>query len=383
MSVLRPLTLAELQQRTSEAAVSPAPSFPARHSLYVVGDSERPPNVSASVTEVPALPGTHTYRIDIEPEPGSTFTFGLPSMPYRTIRRGGFSAPGHAHATSPHRPDHVPMTYVPAVPRPAKRFRQPRLMLKDKLVRPLEIFPPDRRQQLTDFSYPWGTTGRTVSPVGDGTVKVASGTLVGPRHLLTASHCIGWQNPAGPSVSFAPGFSNVPGKIGTANGIYGYSYRYINEQGDQLDVSEDYVVVVLDQRMGDALGWMGTLTYSNDWDNDPYFYNIGYSSDLGHGLLPFWQGSVSFEDADNPGIFGQEGDGLYMDTESASVTTGNSGGPFFDYFTPLDPSFTAGWYIVSVVSAEGTLDWTFDDDNWAAGGSPMPDLVNEARNDYP
>jgi hypothetical protein len=42
-------------------------------------------------------------------------------------------------------------------------------------------------------------------------------------------------------------------------------------------------------------------------------------------------------------------------------------------------SFTAGSY---VVSAEGTLDWTFDRDNWAAGGSPMADLVNGARNDY-
>jgi hypothetical protein len=72
-----------------------------------------------------------------------------------------------------------------------------------------------------------------------------------------------------------------------------------------------------------------------------------------------------------------------VDTETASLGKGNSGGPFFDFFTPLDPSFVEGWYIVSVASAEGTLDWTLDDDNWASGGSPVPDLVNQAMNDFP
>jgi hypothetical protein len=130
----------------------------------------------------------------------------------------------------------------------------------------------------------------------------------------------------------------------------------------------DHIVVVLDQRLGDNLGWMGTRTYTTDWNNQPDWLNIGYPEDRGGGQIPFWQDQVSFEDADNPGIVGQEGPGLYMDTETASLDHGNSGGPFFAFWD--QNADHPGWHIVSVVSAEGTLDWAFDDDNWASGGKP-------------
>jgi hypothetical protein len=181
---------------------------------------------------------------------------------------------------------------------------------------------------------------------------------------------------------FTPFFTGgSPAPFGQSWAISGYDFRKIDQPQDQLDVSEDYVVLILDQTLGANLGWVGTRTYSTDWNNDAFWFNIGYPKDLGGSQIPFWQDQVSFEDADNPGIVGQEGDGLYMDTETASLDHGNSGGPFFAFWDENSPH--PGWHIVSVVSAEGTLDWTFDDDNWASGGNPMVQLVAQAQSDFP
>ena len=51
------------------------------------------------------------------------------------------------------------------------------------------IFGPDNRYIFLDTAFPWCTTGRVDTPGGQ-----ASGTMVGPRHLLTCSHTIQWNN---------------------------------------------------------------------------------------------------------------------------------------------------------------------------------------------
>ena len=47
-----------------------------------------------------------------------------------------------------------------------------------------------------------------------------------------------------------------------------------------LPPGEDYVVLVLDRRMGDTCGWMGSRTYSDSWDGGSYWRHIGYPGDL-------------------------------------------------------------------------------------------------------
>ncbi len=153
-------------------------------------------------------------------------------------------------------------------------------------------------------------------------------------------------------------------------------------------MAEDYVVVVLQDRLGDQLGWLGTTTYTSDWNGGSYWNHVGYSGDVGGGTRPAWELWFSIANSWQPGFF-ETGSGQDIET-FASLNHGDSGGPVFGWWGDGGPygGDNAGPYIVAVVSAEGTLDpvvtdWSSRTGNWLAGGSEMPDLLNQARGDYP
>ena len=47
----------------------------------------------------------------------------------------------------------------------------------------------DGRQTYNDTSYPWGCVCKITNPSGG----TGSGALIGPRHILTASHVLDWN----------------------------------------------------------------------------------------------------------------------------------------------------------------------------------------------
>ena len=57
---------------------------------------------------------------------------------------------------------------------------------------PLYIWGPDDRRFYNDKRYPWGCVCRVLTPILTG-----SGVIVGPRHVLTASHLIDWNRVGG------------------------------------------------------------------------------------------------------------------------------------------------------------------------------------------
>jgi hypothetical protein len=83
-------------------------------------------------------------------------------------------------------PDHLPLN--PSPPKMdsklrVSRFFNPLARLDRGQHQATTIFPPENRRVFSDTSFPWSTVGRVSTSGGWGT-----GTLVGPRHLLCASH---------------------------------------------------------------------------------------------------------------------------------------------------------------------------------------------------
>jgi V8-like Glu-specific endopeptidase len=263
---------------------------------------------------------------------------------------------------------------ITAMPEGVRRQR-PRLRVGGQGVTPLFVYPPDGRRTFTDTTYPWRCCGRVTTAAGQG-----SGTIIGPQHVLTASHVVDWTETNGLIgwLRFEPDFNNgdtfAPSMATTI-----YSYEKLSSVSGEYDVAEDYVVCVMDRRIGDELGWMGTKTYDDDWDGGNYWMHVGYPGDVGGGTQPAFEGGFSIANSWSPGFF-ETGSGLDMET-FASLNHGDSGGPIFG-------NFSDGPYVVGVVSAEGTLDPVITDPvsrtgNWVAGGHEMPDLVNQARSDHP
>lgn len=126
---------------------------------------------------------------------------------------------------------------------------------------PLYVFQPDDRKFYNDTSYPWGCLCRVLPSDGG----AGSGVLIGPRHVLTASHVVDWStragtvevHRAGPHFSATSRYERVIG-FSKVVGDPGYS-----------EVDEDYAVIITAERLGDRFGWLGVRTYHSSWDDEP------------------------------------------------------------------------------------------------------------------
>lgn len=229
------------------------------------------------------------------------------------------------------------------------------------------VFAPDDRFTFSDTAFPWCTAGRVETSSGGW----ASGVMIGPRHLLTCSHAIGWINPPNPYVAgwikFTPSYFDGSEPFGTAWGTHIYWQQQVS--GPTIDGTEarnDYVVVTLDRRMGDLTGWMGSRTYSDSWDGGTYWSHIGYPSDISGGTRPTFQGAISLNGDDSQPASNQA---IY---HLGDVWPGQSGGPFFGWWS--------GEPWPRVVADQS---WHNSSTNGASGGSLMVDLIIRARNDFP
>lgn len=245
--------------------------------------------------------------------------------------------------------------------------------LKGKVIKPHYVFGNDDRQPFYPSGYPWQCIGRVFAwtdPSNPNWSWSGSAALVTHNTILTAGHVAPWgSNPW--KVLFVPAYFNGSSTLGS--GVYSYVESYWGYDTNDTVSAWDYCVMKLYDPLGDSLGWFGSKTYDGGWNDGNYWTLVGYPGAVANAEQPSWQGGISFHDDD------EDGDAMELETNNGDSSPGDSGGPFFAWWDGVP-------YIVGEVSGqeeEYQFPFSSEDNNIAAAGSPMVDLIRWAINNWP
>ncbi|MBL4828127.1 MAG: hypothetical protein JKY66_10545 [Spongiibacteraceae bacterium] len=238
---------------------------------------------------------------------------------------------------------------------------------------PEVVFPPDTRYLYHDHSFPWCTVGKVETPAGIGT-----GTMIGRRLMVTASHNIDWGDDGVGWIKFTPSYYNAEEPFGVAWGervIYWSSVDASDGLSNQ-ETAFDYVAVVLDSNMGDLTGYPGFRQYSSSWNDGTYWQQMGYPGDLSGTERPAFFGSGAITSVQTYSESGQTG---YVMGNFVDTFGGHSGGPYWGWWEG------EAWPRLVGVHSTGAATPGTDTsgDNEAGGGPALYSLLSYARTNYP
>lgn len=225
--------------------------------------------------------------------------------------------------------------------------------------------------ELADRNWPWCTVGQVSVAIPGQNGRLGSGVLVGPNLILTASHAVPWDAPAGWSMTFTPSYratDATPSPFGSS--WVEHVRGHVTEENDVN--ANDYVIAKLHTPLGNTVGWMGSRTFGNADDYEgPSWMSVGYP---GYSGVPFFASEIKVVDVDS------SGDGHELETGDF-LMGGWSGGPLIG-FTGLDP------YVLGIASGNETefsLGWFHVTETHSvfAGGKHMVDLVKYGYANWP
>jgi len=108
---------------------------------------------------------------------------------------------------------------------------------------------------------------------------------------------------------------------------------------------------------------MGSKSYTDSWDGNSWWTHVGYPSDFG-GHRPTWQNGIAMDGDPN------DADSNERIYHFGDVIPGQSGGAVFAWWAE-------GPHAIAVQSGQTPAR------NSASGGSYIPNLINQARSEFP
>lgn len=233
----------------------------------------------------------------------------------------------------------------------------------------------DNRVKGNTWSWPLRCVGEVIS----GT-HIGSGCLIGPRHVLTCGHVMQAPTPIAAGTTFTVRFPaihffgqkvTVPPFVAKAIDIFPVSMATCADSafgcGDCF-AATDFVVLVLDKRLGDGLGNFGGFSitgYATAYEGLPVC-----EAGILNGVLEANLNTCSIKETEN--CWGTNG-GVAI-SQDCDMEQGHSGGPLFLWTGPTSAN------VIGVVSILGWPGWG---ENVAGGGDPMVKVALAALKAYP
>jgi len=287
-------------------------------------------------------------------------------------------------AVSPLRPDHLGLSYRPhVVPfgrTVGQNLEDARVgRLKDRRIQ--AWYEPEDRWVFRDIRYPWSTVGR-IRGAAKGPYPGSGGTgvLVGPRHVLTASHVAWYPDGTPNNMRFHPAYFDESSPFGSARvvAIRYYTPKVVGAISESNEWN-DFVVLILDWRIGDVCGWMGGRAFSRSWSGLTVWSCIGYP-----GMFKRTSHVPTFQREFSVTLPAEYDEHRAIVEHFADCTDGNSGGPIFAYW---DFEGRLMPYVVGIHSAgpygEEPYPMHPNFDNQAAAGQRQVNLVLNSRAVHP